>query len=259
MRKGVISLTAASLITTAFIAATPVLDAAPAPADDITVVGEALLATPLTAATANTVANTSTDCTDTAYALEKWRLAGTYTWSYNPAGAPAAVASSAATTIYRATANVVTGQSRCGVSRSALVTSQTYKGSSTGVAQISSTASCTGNDGVSVTSWGVLPTNTLGYTCVYYKTSTGAVLSSDMMLNSTKKWFVGAVPAGCTDSFDLESVVAHERGHTAGLSHVDQTAHPRQTMSPRTLACTTYKRLLGGGDLKGLQALSGIK
>jgi hypothetical protein len=256
MRKGAISLTAASLIATAFVVATPVLDSVATPTEDITVVGEAILAAPTTAATANTVADTSTDCTTTAYALEKWRLAGTYNWYYNSAAAPAAVMSAALTTIQRATTNVTTGQNRCGT-RSALAISQSYKGAETKAAQISSTATCTGNDGVSVTSWGVLPASTLGYTCVYYKTSTGVVLSSDMMLNSTKKWFVGAVPAGCVDSFDLESVVAHERGHTAGLSHVDQAAYPRQTMSPRTLACTTYKRLLGSGDLKGLRALSG--
>lgn len=258
MRKGTLTMTTATLLTAAFLAATPVFESTPALSEDVTVIGEAILATPTTAATLATVADTTQDCTSTAYALEKWRLSGTHTWSYNPAGAPASVASTASTTIQRATTNLVGGQNRCGA-RSALAITQSYSGTNTKTAQISATATCTGNDGVSVTSWGVLPTNTLGYTCVYFKTSTGAVVSSDMMLNSTKKWFVGAVPAGCTDSFDLESVVAHERGHTAGLSHVDQTAHPRQTMSPRTLACTTYKRLLGGGDLKGLQALSGIQ
>jgi hypothetical protein len=30
-------------------------------------------------------------------------------------------------------------------------------------------------------------------------------------------------------------------------------------MSPRTLACTTYKRLVGSGDLTGLRTLSGVK
>ncbi|HEX6356682.1 matrixin family metalloprotease [Actinophytocola sp.] len=255
MRKGALSLTTASLIAAAFVAAVPVFEPTPAPAEDITVIGEAILATPTTVAVANAVADTTSDCASTAYALEKWRLSGTHTWSYNPAGAPATVAPMALTTIQRATTNLTGGQNRCGT-RATLAISQAYSGTNTKTAQISPTAACTGNDGISVTSWGALPANTLGYTCVYYKTSTGTVIASDMMLNSTKKWFTGNVPAGCTDSFDLESVVTHERGHTAGLSHVDQTTQARQTMSPRTLACTTYKRLIGSGDLTGLQALS---
>ena len=262
MGKGALSLTTASLIAGAFLAAVPVFDTASSSsvsaAGDVAVVGEAILATPTNAATLATVASAAGDCTSTAYALEKWRLSGTHTWAYNPAGAPASVAGTAAATVQKATANLVSGQNRCGT-KSALAISQAYTGTSAKTAQISPTAACTGNDGVSVTSWGVLPANTLGYTCVYYKTSTGAVIASDMMLNSTKKWFTGAVPAGCTDKFDLESVVTHERGHTAGLSHVDQTTQSRQTMSPRTLACTTYKRLVGSGDLAGLRALSNLK
>ncbi|HEX6359625.1 matrixin family metalloprotease [Actinophytocola sp.] len=256
MRKGTICLTTASLIAGAFVVATPVLNSAPA--DDITVVGEAILATPMTAATAATVTNASLDCTDTAYVLEKWRLSGTYTWSYNPANAPAAIGSTAATAIYRATANLIGGYNRCGT-RAGLPLTHAYQGSAVRAAQISATATCAGNDGVNVTSWGVLPTNTLAYTCTYYKTSTGTVVSSDMLLNSTHKWFTGTVPTACVDSFDLESVVAHERGHTAGLSHVDQTTHSRQTMSPRTMACTTHKRLLGSGDMLGMRSLTGTR
>lgn len=186
--------------------------------DDVTVVGEAILATPANAATLATIADTSGDCTSGAYALEKWRLAGTHSWSYNLAGAPASVAGTAASTIQKATANLVSGQNRCGT-KSALGIAQSYAGAGR---RSRRSRPAPANDGVSVTSWGPLPANTLGYTCVYYKTSTRTVIASDMMLNNTRKWFTGAVPAGCTDSFDLESVVTHERGHTAGVSHVDQ-------------------------------------
>lgn len=254
MRTVALSLSVTSLIAASVIAGMPTTNSAPVRADDITVVGEAILATPGVAVSS---AITSSDCTTTVFALERWRLTGTYSWYYNPAGAPAAVSSTALTTIYRATANLVTGQNRCGI-KVALPIAHSYKGSTRYAAQVSAAATCTGNDGVSVTSWGVLPASTLAYTCVYYKTSTGAVVSSDLMINSARKWFTGTIPAGCTDSFDLESVVVHERGHTAGLSHVDQATHPRQTMSPRTFACATYKRLLGSGDLKGLRTLSGV-
>lgn len=251
MRKVAILLPVASLLAGCVVAA-PVISRLPG--DDVTAVGEAILAAP--AATAVLAGTANPDCTDTAYELERWRLVGTYTWSYNPAGAPASVRTAAATTIFRATANLVTGQNRCGI-RPTLRIAHAYQGASVRVAQVSSTAGCTGNDGVSVTGWGALPVGMLAYTCVYYRTSTGAVVSSDMLINSAVRWFAGALPAGCAGSYDLESVVVHERGHTAGLAHVNQILHPRQTMSPRSLACTTYKRLLGGGDLKGLQVLSG--
>jgi Matrixin len=254
MRAVVVSLVAASVLAASVTdAGTPT----PVTGEDLTVVGEAILAAPAAAvASAPTLAvTTNTDCTDTAFALEKWHLTGTYTWSYNPANAPVVVRSSSAVTIYRATSNLIYGYGRC--SHVVLPLSHSYKGSAVRVAQVSSIATCTGNDGVSVTSWGVLPSYTLAYTCAYYKTSTGVLVSSDMLLNSAKKWFTDTVPAGCVDSFDLESVVAHERGHTVGLAHVDQTLHPRQTMSPRTLACTTYKRRLGSGDLLGLKTLTG--
>jgi hypothetical protein len=266
MRKGTLSLTTTALIAGAVIAATPVLDSTPSPstttpsstASDVTVIGEAILATPTTTTALAAVANTTTDCTSTAYTLEKWRLSGTHTWTYNPAGAPTSVAATAAATIQKATQNLLTGQNRCGL-RVTLPYTHTYTGATTKTAQVSPTGTCTGNDGISTTSWGTLPTNTLGYTCVYYKTSTGTVIASDMMLNNTRKWFTGTTPTNCTDTFDLESVITHERGHTAGLAHVDQTTQTRQTMSPRTLACTTYKRLIGSGDLTGLRATTSLK
>jgi hypothetical protein len=57
----------------------------------------------------------------------------------------------------------------------------------------------------------------------------------------------------CSNAYDLETVVAHERGHTAGLAHVDQAMHAVETMSPSTTPCGTSERTLALGDLTGLK------
>ncbi|HJQ44857.1 MAG TPA: matrixin family metalloprotease [Amycolatopsis sp.] len=231
------------------IAALPAGLAAGDTADDIAVASEAILAGP---GTARTAATTTTACTDTAYALAAWRLSSTYKWYYNPSGAPASVASTALTALQNASQTMATGRNRCGIPAS-LSTTQQYAGSSTRTAQITSSATCAGNDGYSVTSWGTLPSGYLGYTCVYYRPSTGAIISSDMMLDKAHAWFT-TLPATCSGAFDVQTVATHERGHTAGLAHVDQTTHAVETMSPSTRACDISERYWALGDLTGLTA-----
>jgi hypothetical protein len=202
------------------------------------------------------LATTSTDpaCTDPTYALAGWELPTTFNWYYNAAGAPSSVASTALTAIRNATYTTFHAGYRCG-GTTALALTDKYVGASTKVAQVSSTATCTGNDGVSVVSWGTLPTSVLAYTCVYYRTSTKEVLSSDVLIdNKVHQWFT-TLPSGCSNKFDLQSVMVHERGHSAGLAHVDQVTRSMEVMSPKTPACSTARRTLALGDVKGMKAM----
>jgi len=221
----------------------------PAPRDNgLRVVAEAIVAGTSAASTAPAAA-----CTDNVYALEGWRHTATFKWFYNPAGAPAKVAPTALATLQKGTNTVFTGQNRCGIAPKLAMT-QAYQGTSVKLAQVSSAGACTGNDGVSVTSWGNLPPTTLAYTCTYYR-SNGSVAASDTLLDNKLHPFYTTKPAGCANMWDLLAVVVHERGHTAGLAHVDQAAHAVATMSPRTLACDSSEVTLSMGDLAGLQKL----
>jgi hypothetical protein len=221
------------------------------PDNDIAVVAEAVLASPAAAAVPVTA---GAACADTAFALSSWRATSTFKWYYNPAAAPASVAPTALAAVRTGTTNAFTGQNRCGTAP-ALSTTEQYLGTSTKTAGVSAKGACTGNDGVSVTSWGALPTTTLAYTCTYYRPSTGAVLASDMLIdNALHQWFT-TKPASCTNKFDLMSVIVHERGHTLGLDHVAQAQHATATMSPTTGPCDVAKRLLAAGDLAGMKSL----
>jgi hypothetical protein len=233
-----------------------------APADDVTVIAEAILAPtgfeqaaaaqPASASAA--AAAPAAGCADATYALDAWRLPSTFTWSYNGAGAPASVASTALTALKAGTSTLFKAGYRCG-GTTTLKTTEVYAGTTTATAQINAQGVCTGNDNVSVTSWGSLPATTLAYTCVYYRTSTKTVISSDMLIdNKLHGWFT-TLPSNCTNKFDLQSVVVHERGHTAGLGHVDQATHSSQAMAPKMPSCSTVHRTLGAGDVRGLKTM----
>jgi len=221
--------------------------------NDIGVMGEGIVAG-AGVASAPAAAAVDPACADFAYALKPWHLGTNFLWYYNPANAPASVASTALTTITASSQVVAAGQNRC-ASAPNLPTKQQYGGTTGRVAQVSPYTVCNGNDGRSVVSWGTLPSSYLAYTCVYYKVSTGVVLSADVLIdNKAHQWFT-TKQASCAGAYDLGSVMTHERGHTAGLEHVAQSGHAAQTMSPTTMPCDISKRFLAAGDLAGLRKI----
>jgi hypothetical protein len=253
---------AGSVLAAAFVSSLPNMsERTPPPgaaAEHVTVVGEAIMAPNgfQLAAAPRAAAVVNAGCRDTARVLAAWRLPSTFRWYYNPRHAPAPVAATALTALRNGTWTVFHANYRCGGTTS-LATAERYVGTSARAAQVSSTGACTGNDNVSVASWGRLPSSMLAYTCIYYRTGTKQILASDVLIdNKIHKWFT-TKPASCSNMFDLLAVVVHERGHTVGLDHVDQTAHKVATMSPRTLACDTSERTLSAGDLAGLVARYG--
>jgi hypothetical protein len=107
-----------------------------------------------------------------------------------------------------------------------------------------------------VAGFGTLPSGSLGMTCVSYVPQDGREkpMESDTRVNKARyRWTTRPQARSCHGSYDLESTISHERGHTFGLGHVSETYHPNLTMSPDTKGpCRSSKRTLGRGDVLGL-------
>ncbi|MFI5956367.1 matrixin family metalloprotease [Cryptosporangium sp. NPDC051539] len=198
-------------------------------------------------------ANAAKTCTDSAYSLAGWKL-NDFKWFYNPAGAPAAVAATAGSAISAATTSLT---SACG--QKSIGLAPAYVGQTAAAPQVGAAGNCTGNDGRNVTGWVAGSGRWLGMTCTYFKTVNGVktATGTDTALNTQYKFFT--TTANCDGAYDLQSVVLHERGHSLGLDHVDQTAHASAVMTPALSACTAGKRTLGLGDYAGLKAMYGTR
>ncbi len=106
-------------------------------------------------------------------------------------------------------------------------------------------------DGQNVIFWGATPNPAdtyLARTTVWY-TSAGEAVEMDMQFNTDYLWSNGAA----SGRYDIQSVTIHEAGHGIGLNHVlvdTEVMYPSQSSN-------STKRLLGAGDLTGVEAAYG--
>lgn len=196
-------------------------------------------------------ATTYPGCGASGYALFPYTWSTTWNWRYNPASHPNAGALTAiqeAANLWSAGANRCTGaiyQSRF---------TNSYQGTTTLQGSATAQGTCAPADGISVVSWGQLPTLTsngtvLALTCpkVYATTA----VEADITFNSAIVFYTGSAAGSCpANSFDLREIAAHEVGHVTGLAHSTQSLS--QLMKPLFNVCETGERLLAPGDIAGL-------
>ncbi len=185
-------------------------------------------------------------CSSSAYALLGWKVTGTYEWWYNPSGEPL----NGLATVKAAVTSAFSGKNGC--SLQGVAVHQVYKGLTSSRPGVPSSSTCGSSDKKNVIGWGPLTGTTLARTCSW---ASGTKLKeADVLLNTSKSWFVGPLPTGCSSRFDLAGVLNHETGHVLGLGH---STDATQTMSSKTPPCTVNKRVFWSGDVAGLHALYG--
>ena len=200
-------------------------------------------------------ASSPAECSDAAYVDFGWRVNATLPYLYNRSTTPSELTPAAAEgAISRAGTNVASTRNACGLG-DRVPAGLSYAGATASVANVTSGGGCAANDGRSVVSFGALPQGTLAYACTFYRTRSGQdeVTASDVKVATAPVWTVSPTAASCSNRWDLEAVMTHERGHTFGLNHVAESGHGNLTMSTIINGpCQISERTLGRGDVLGL-------
>ena len=199
-------------------------------------------------------ANAQTACGDSAYKFlgpaAAWRQP--LAWSFRASSTPSNLSTSAVLAIIKKSfRNVTTSRNDCGMADQVSATSS-YLGTTSRKPGVSSTGTCTGQDGHNVVGFGPLGAYYSGYTCIWWIGD--EIVEMDMRLDTDTNWALSL--SGCQAELVMEALVTHEVGHAYGLAHVSETKHGRQTMSVYIDdLCENQESTLGRGDVLGLQAL----
>lgn len=199
-------------------------------------------------------------CEQSAYTPREAVQRDSFTWVLNVDSVPAYLdPAGVAEAAQKATLTVARAHSAClPTGDGADVPPTIYAGPTRRHANVTVDTACftpENSDGVSVVSFGPLPEDVVALACTY--SERGDIWQSDILLNDG--WGVFTLDPddeGCVDSFDLQSVLTHERGHSFGLGHPPENAEGNDlTMSPFMDRCDSRPRTLGRGDVLGLMAL----
>jgi hypothetical protein len=210
-----------------------------------------------------TAASGPGECSDRAFNLRNYKVFVVLRGYFNTNSTPNELSRKAAVrAVRRGTADVYDTRNNCHMGdrvpdRGRHRAGMSYEGSIRARAQVGTGGNCIGQDRKSVVSFGTLRGSALAVTCTERHLIKGKWHTkwSDIMLNKTHfQWTTRPRSRSCNGrKYDVESTVAHERGHTFGLDHVSESTHGNLTMSDRSNGpCQLSERSLGRGDVRGL-------
>lgn len=202
-----------------------------------------------------------TGCAQSAYVTRSAYQQHTFTWVLNVDSVPSYLdRAGTERAIQQATATVARAQTPCPIGDSDQATPPVaiYSGPTRRHANVTPEVVCfpsSRSDGISVVSFGRLPEDVVAVTCTYRHD--GDIWQSDVLLSDTPGAFTLDPHDGlCVDSYDLQAVMTHERGHSFGLGHVPESQGTDElTMSSFMGRCDTSARTLGVGDVLGLRRI----
>jgi hypothetical protein len=200
-----------------------------------------------------------TGCGQQGYSLRDARQQDTFTWVLNAESVPQHLdPEGAERAIRQATATIVRARTPCPLEGGdPALPRAIYAGPTGRHANVTSDDECFPSgrsDGISVVSFGDLPDDVVAVTCTY--SDRGDIWQSDVLLSDDPGVFTLDPHGTCTESFDLQAVMTHERGHSFGLGHVPETPGADElTMSSFMGRCDASARTLGVGDVLGLRQI----
>lgn len=150
--------------------------------------------------------------------------------------------------------NVTGSDNNCGMTDNVSASIQ-YQGTTTAGVQITSDGKCKARDGTNVVGFGNLPSQYLGFTCTWTNGAETEVKESDMRLNKVEySWTYSGASFSCSNRWVIEAVTTHERLHTFGIRHVDESSHANLSASSHINGpCQNSESTLGRGDVLGLR------
>lgn len=107
-------------------------------------------------------------------------------------------------------------------------------------------------DGMNIIGFGILPSNVLALTYLWYTTS--GIVEWDMKFNILLVWGDAATNPYI---FDFQGVACHEFGHTFGMADIYTDTCSYVTMYGYTAPGQTFQRTLAAPDIEGLHYLYG--
>lgn len=202
-------------------------------------------------------ADPACDESGVAYTGTLW--AQKYKWYYNSSTASRAglSASTSLSDLRQSFTNMTQGLNNCGFPTNVWNSDSAYQGDTSKFANINSSGDCTSNfpDGQNTLSWGPFSvSDILALTC-WSANGAGLNQEVDTYLGSNVG-MVDSLPSNCSESYDVQTIMTHESGHTFGLQDLYDYSQADQVMYGYISPCY-IRHHLGRGDYQGMSHLYG--